>query len=194
MILMRRFALAALFCALTAAPGLAQGMRGQDPGNRPGDPPTAPPQPGVPPPPTRSGLVGADGFDPATMAGLLRQWGYRGELRYDKDGEPEILSGIEGINYLIFMYDCTKGRPQRCKSYQFWASFSELNPPLTVSRVNEWNERRRLSTASLGDQGRVRLKFSVNPVGADLGLNLRAYLAWWGQAVREFKTFINFRS
>lgn len=189
----RVLALAAIIALAALAPAQAQGMRGQDPGNKPGDPPTAPP-PDSAPPPTRGGLVSGDGFDPTAMAGLLRQWGYRAELRYDKDGEPEILSGIEGINFLLFMYDCTKGRPQRCKSYQFWASFSDLDPPMTVGKINEWNETKRLSAASLGPQGRVRLKFSVNPVGADLGLNLRAYLGWWGQAVREFKTFINFRS
>ena len=194
MTLLRALVLASALAAASFGSAQAQGMRGQDPGNKPGDPPTLPPPPETNPPPTRGGLVGANGFDPTAMAGLMRQWGYRAELRYDKDGEPEILSGIEGINFLIFMYDCTKTRPQFCKSYQFWASFSDLDPPVTLGKINEWNETKRLAAASIGQQNRVRLKFSVNPVGTDLGLNLRAYMGWWGQVVREFKLYINFRS
>lgn len=188
-------ALALVLAAAAFAPAQAQGMRGQDPGNKPGDQPTVQPPPDTTPPqPARGGLIGADGFDPTAMAGLLRQWGYRAELRYDKDGEPEIVSGVEGISFLIFMYDCTKNRPQRCKSYQFWASFSDLEPPMTMAKINEWNETKRLAALSLGQQNRVRLKFSVNPVGTDLGVNLRAYLAWWSQVVRDFKRYSNFRT
>lgn len=131
--------------------------------------------------------------EPAQVVGILKALGRTAELKFDKDGEPEIASKAENINFLIFFYNCQKQQqPMRCRSYQFWASFHNLNPQPTLEQLNRWNETKRLAQASTDGEGRYRLKMNVNPRGADVDVNFRAYVEWWDLALREYMQHIGF--
>lgn len=132
--------------------------------------------------------------DPAEIVRILQALGNTAKVQIDKDGEPEIEGKTQNINFLIFFYNCQKqAQPVRCRSYQFWASFHDLNPQPTLQQINQWNETKRLAQASTDGQGRYRLKMNVNPRGADIDVNFRAYMEWWNLALREYMAYIGFR-
>jgi hypothetical protein len=131
--------------------------------------------------------------DPQQIVNILKSMGKPAELKFDKDGEPEIPSKTENINFVILFYGCVKQQqPVRCRSYQFWASFHDLNPRPTLEDINRWNEVKRLAQASTDGQGRYRIKMNVNPRGADIDVSFRAHMEWWDLAVREYKQHIGF--
>jgi hypothetical protein len=140
-----------------------------------------------------SDLVDDKGVVPQDMAKLLQKWGYRAEIKSDQQGDPEIVSTLDGLTYVIFFYDCNKGAPGKCLSYQFWAGFRDLSPPITLEKLNDWNERQRWTTCSTEGTGRVRLKMSVNPRGALLEENFRNWLTWWQRSLADFRKHINFK-
>ena len=132
-------------------------------------------------------------INPAEMVAILQKLGNTAELKIDKDGDPEIAAKTENINFVIIFYNCQKqAQPIRCRSYQFWASFHNLTPPPTLEQINRWNETKRLAQASTDGEGRYRLKMNVNPRGADIDVNFRAYMDWWNLAIREYKQHIGF--
>ncbi len=139
------------------------------------------------------GLVDDSGVVPQDMARLLQKWGYRAELKTDQQGEPEIVSALEGLTFVVFFYDCNRAQKGKCLSYQFWAGFRDLNPPITLEKLNEWNEKQRWTMTSTDGNGRVRLKMSVNPRGTDLEANFKNWLNWWQRSLSDFKKHINFR-
>ena len=131
--------------------------------------------------------------EPSEIVRILQAMGRSGELKFDKDGEPEIAGRSQNFNFLIFFYDCPKQQqPLRCRSYQFWATFHDLKEPPTVEHINRWNETKRLAQASMGPNGHYRLKMNVNPRGADIDVSFRAYMAWWDLAVKEYTQHIGF--
>jgi hypothetical protein len=149
--------------------------------------------------PVNAQILGADlvdeqGVNPQDMANLLQKWGYRAELKTDQQGEPEIVSAVEGTTFVLFFYDCNRGGTGKCLSYQFWAGFRDLNPPITLQKLNDWNEKQRWTTCSTEGTGRVRLKMSVNPRGTLLETNFRNWFNWWQRSLTDFKKHINFRS
>lgn len=132
--------------------------------------------------------------DPADVVRILQSLGNTATLQTDKDGEPEIAGKTQNINFVVFFYGCQKQvQPVRCRSYQFWASFHDLNPRPTLEQINQWNETKRLAQASTDGQGRYRLKMNVNPRGADIDVSFRAYMEWWNLALREYMAHIGFR-
>ena len=131
--------------------------------------------------------------DPQQIVKILQTMGRSPELKLDDQGDPEISAKTENINFAIFFYACQKQQqPVRCGSYQFWASFHNLASPPTLEKINQWNETKRLAQASTDGQGRYRIKMNVNPRGADIDVNFRAYMEWWNLAVREYKQHIGF--
>lgn len=153
----------------------------------------------VPSQPASAQIFGADlvddaGVAPQDMVRLLQKWGYPAELKTDQQGEMEIVSKLEGLTYVIFFYDCNRVAPGKCLSYQFWAGFRDLDTPVTLGKLNEWNEKQRWTTCSTEGTGRVRLKMSVNPRGALLEQNFRNWLTWWQRSLSDFKKHINFRT
>lgn len=133
--------------------------------------------------------------EPAQLVRILQSMGKTADLKTDKDGDPEISGRTLNINYVILFYNCQKtAQPVRCRSYQFWASFHNLNPQPTLEQINRWNETKRLAQASTDGQGRFRVKISVNPKGADNDINFRAYLEWWDLALKEFMQHIGFNN
>lgn len=132
--------------------------------------------------------------DPADLVRVLQVLGNTAKLSVDKDGEPEIEARTQNINFVIFFYNCQKqAQPVRCRSYQFWASFHDLNPQPTLEEINRWNETKRLAQASTDGEGRYRLKMNVNPKGADIDVSFRAYMDWWNLALKEYMQHIGFR-
>jgi hypothetical protein len=141
-----------------------------------------------------SPMVDDKGVRPEDYANLMKKWGYRAELKLDQQGEPEIVSAVDGLNFVIFFYDCNKAAPGKCLSYQFWAGFRDLNPPITLEKLNDWNEKQRWTMCSTEGTGRVRLKMSVNPRGTHLEQNFRNWFTWWERSLSDFKRHINFKS
>jgi hypothetical protein len=131
--------------------------------------------------------------DPAQLVSILQSMGRTAELKFDKDGDPEVNAKTQNINFVIFFYNCQKQQqPIRCRSYQFWASFHNLNPQPTLDQINRWNETKRLAQAAADGEGRFRLKMNVNPKGADIDVNFRAYMEWWDLALKEYMQHIGF--
>lgn len=127
------------------------------------------------------------------LAAILRAEGYQAKIGIDSDGDPKIDSAMDGTNYEILFYDCTKGDNARCKSYQFSTTFSRLSPAPTAESMNAWNEEKRFAQASVNNRGRARLTMNCSPRGTVGDDNFKHVLSWWKVATREFKQHIGFK-
>jgi hypothetical protein len=56
--------------------------------------------------------------DAIGLAEVLRAEGYRAKPGKDSDGDPKISSGIEGHNFSIYFYGCTRGATAKVSSFR----------------------------------------------------------------------------
>lgn len=127
--------------------------------------------------------------DPARIAGLLQDAGYRAQLTNDSDGDPMIKSAAAGSDFTIFFFNCTDGK--NCKTIQFFAGFDKAQP-MEVDVVNRWNREKRFGKAYLDDEGDPLLEMDLNLDFGGISLNnFRDNLKVWESLLAEFKTAID---
>jgi hypothetical protein len=177
---------------LAAIPALAQ-----TPPLLQGDPPPAAPPPAGPPPaaepPPAGGLYRT--ISGVNVFAILSAAGHRPQLKYDKDGDPEIDAEIGGAKYSVLFYGCDKaaGAARRCRSFQFYAGFRR-DGGYPHALANAYNEKFRFGAASVGDNGAARLRLNVNVDGGITAENIRSSLNWWIEGLRDYKKHIGWQN
>lgn len=120
----------------------------------------------------------------------LKTGGYAVTTDKDNDGEAKLKVAVDGINYDIYFYECTRERD--CLSYQIVAGY-DLKTPTTASKMNEWNREKRLARAYIDDEGDpfIAADISMNaPDGASDALIL-ANMRWFVSLSKDFHKFID---
>jgi hypothetical protein len=128
-----------------------------------------------------------DATDPARLAEILRDEGYRAKVERDDVGDPKISSSSQGVDWTIFFYDCDG---DRCKSIQFAIAFdTEDGVPLEL--VNRWNRDNRFAKAYLDDENDPFLEYDVNLVGGVTRNNFADTLGLWEGLLGNFMRHID---
>ncbi|MCB1492345.1 MAG: YbjN domain-containing protein [Rhodobiaceae bacterium] len=127
--------------------------------------------------------------DPARIAQILQDFGYRALLEKDSQGDPVIRTTFSQVNSSIFFYSCTDGAD--CKVIQFAAGF-DLKDGISLSKLNDWNRNKLFGAAYRDDEDDPWLKMTVNLEGGVTPQNLRHTIEWWQVIIDDFKEHIDF--
>lgn len=126
--------------------------------------------------------------DADVIANLMQSYGLIVEQDRDDYGDPRLTSRLEGTRFSVYFYDCEQGS---CESIQFTAGF-DLDTPMPLQRVNDWNRDKRFGKVYLDDEGDPYVEYDVN---LDLdGVGARNFddtLDIWRQVLTEFRDHID---
>ena len=140
------------------------------------------------PPPSCTNIV--DGSDPSRVFHLARGHG-SAEISTDSRGDPKIDGRMHGARYQIYFYGCQNG--EKCSSVQFRAGVTQ-QVKQTVERMNEWNVSKRFGKAAIDKSGDATIELNVNLRGGVCNANFDETVGWWSTVLREFLTFIDFKT
>lgn len=126
--------------------------------------------------------------DADVIASLMQSYGLVVEQDRDDYGDPRLSSRLEGTRFSVYFYDCEDGP---CQSIQFTAGF-DMDRPLPVQRVNDWNRDKRFGKAYLDDEGDPFVEYDVNVDFDGVGAkNFDDTLDIWRQVLEEFRDHID---
>ncbi|SOC13991.1 YbjN domain-containing protein [Rhodobacter maris] len=126
--------------------------------------------------------------DPDVVQSFMQTYGLQVSRDIDKSGDPRLSSRIEGTNFKVYFYGCTK---QICDSIQFSAGF-DMTKPMSAWKINEWNRTKRFGKAYLDDEGDPYIEYDVNlDFDGCGGRNFDDTIDLWRVVLSEFKTFID---
>lgn len=97
--------------------------------------------------------------DSQQIAALLKDKGYKAEIKTDGAGDPYIRTASGGYNFSIFFYGCDKGT--QCKSVQFYAAFTPATKP-TLQEMNEYAGQNRWGRVYLDKDGDPVIEMDVD--------------------------------
>ncbi|MDR2690631.1 MAG: YbjN domain-containing protein [Azoarcus sp.] len=121
---------------------------------------------------------------PNTVFSIAKEANRSAKLDSDGDGDPMITSQAEGIEYVVFFYDCTDGKD--CKSLAFSASLDDTQGA-TLERLNTYNAEERYGKAFIDRDGKLTLDMDVEIEYGMSRRNLKEAFVDWEAAVRAFK-------
>ena len=87
--------------------------------------------------------------DPASVAAVMQEQGYRAKLSTQDSGRPVIFSGVGGSNFELVFFSCENAK--RCDGILFSSGF-DLTNGLPLKKVSEWNETRLIGRAFLDNE------------------------------------------
>ncbi|MFD1036331.1 YbjN domain-containing protein [Sphingomonas hankookensis] len=108
------------------------------------------------------GAVLLDLRQPGNVVTALQKAGYRAELKINKQGEPYVLSGVNGNSFTVEFYGCEGLKD--CGSFQF-ASWYKKDPLYTAALNNEWNANKRFLKVGVDPDGDLREFLDTTAVG-----------------------------
>lgn len=139
-------------------------------------------------PPGAPALI-AGGLTGETVLEWLTRWGYKTELAKGAEGSPRIRVALNGANFDIAFFSAGDGGENGYESIQFIALF-ELEKPIELERVNEWNLEKRFGTAGRAEEDKVFVKMDVQLDGIT-PLALKDHLVLWQAVMVEFMRFFS---
>lgn len=184
---------AALLSILLLTPARAADSSAAQPGTI-GQPPSSAEagteQPGVAEmqPPNAPVASFRDGITVEEMAALLREAGYRADVRVGAvDGQPYISSRAGGLNFWINFYGC-KGEPPRCSDIEFQTNL-ETTPEQRAKAVQWMADKVFGRPYSLDDS-----TYFAHPVrlsGGVLPENVLSQVDLWEALLGDFTKYID---
>jgi hypothetical protein len=129
--------------------------------------------------------------DPQSIVTALQASGYAAKLGVDRVGDPMVTSGVSGTTFQIFFYNCTDHR--ECATVQFHSAY-DLQTPVGLDRLNQWNQTKRFGRAFLDKENDPVLEMDVDL--DDGGLSRLLFIdnvEFWASILGEFERHIGFR-
>lgn len=125
--------------------------------------------------------------DPGAIRLMMLDSGLTASLGTDPEGDPIIKSRIDDTAFSVYFYHCEK----ICASMQFSAGF-DLDQPMPVEQVNQWNRDRRFGKVYLDDDGDPFVEMDIGLAGDGIGRkNFKDALDTWRIVLSEFRDFID---
>lgn len=122
------------------------------------------------------------------VAALLREAGYKGEVRKGDDGENYVVSSAGGSEFRIVLYGCTNNA--NCDSIQFTSWFKK-EPFFSPALANEWNKEWRFLKVAIDKDGDLSEYMDVSSVGKMTFANFKDYIDWYETMDAKLTTFLN---
>ena len=130
-----------------------------------------------------------DATNPAKLASVIQDVGYRATLDVDGAGDPMIRSKAGGTDFQIYFYGCDDGA--ECKWLLFKVGY-DLPGGTTLATVNQWNANTLFGRAYLDDEDDPWLEMGVTLDGGVTQQNFADVVDWWDVVRREFEEHIDF--
>lgn len=125
--------------------------------------------------------------DPAKVAALIRDLGYKAELKTRDDGDPQINSAANGSNFSIEFYGCEKA--VKCSSIQFYAWYKK-EPWYNAALTDKWNGKKRFLKAAIDSDGDISTYMDITALGGTRE-SFADSLDWWSVMAGEFNQFLD---
>lgn len=126
--------------------------------------------------------------DPAVVAKILQDEGYKGVLKKHDDGEPYIESAANGSAFTIEFFNCKSGKT--CSSLQFY-SWYKKEPFYSVDLANRWNARKRFIKAAIDKDGDLATYMDITALGKTTQANFADHIDWWSVMTGELFKFLD---
>jgi len=97
--------------------------------------------------------------DPASLARVMQDMGYRAEMTKDDAGDPMIKSTASGSDFAVLFYGCKSNR--NCTTVQFFAGFKDPDNG-SLSALNKWNNDNRFGRAYQASSGSARIEYDLD--------------------------------
>jgi hypothetical protein len=125
---------------------------------------------------------------PDDIVPVLQAEGLMAKVGKDDDGDPQIRTKSQGINWLVSFYGCTKG--EKCKTVQFGAWFTAKPDRISTRQIEEWNVKWRwIKAVRKGDD--VIATMDVNLTGGVPAANFTESLRLWDSVLGSFLRHID---
>lgn len=121
------------------------------------------------------------------VAALLREAGYKAEIKKDKDGDGYIESGVNGSGFQLIFYGCTDDKG--CNSFEFYSWFKK-EPFFSTDMTNEWNTKKRFLKIAIDSDGDVAEYLYVSALGGMTYDNFKDYIDWYSSMDAELGSFL----
>ena len=122
------------------------------------------------------------------VATLMREAGYRAEVKVGKDGDSYIVSATGGNSFQVLFYGCKN--KVGCDSFDFYSWFKK-EPFFSTDLANEWNRDHRFLKISIDGDGDIAEYASVSTIGKMTFDNLKDYIEWYGSMDAELVKFVD---
>ncbi len=108
-----------------------------------------------------------------------------------KSGDPKIEGRLDGLQYAVFFYGCENG--SNCESIQMYVGFKMNGNKPGMSKVNEWNQKKRYGKAYIDKAGDPVMEMDV-PMAKGITRNtLDSAFNSWTSLVAEYAQFIGYK-
>lgn len=121
------------------------------------------------------------------VAALLREAGYKAEIKKDTEGDGYIESGVNGSGFQLVFYGCTNDKG--CDSFEFY-SWYKKEPFFSTDMTNEWNAKKRFLKVAIDKDGDVAEYLYVSALGGMTYANFKDYIDWYASMDAELGTFL----
>lgn len=119
---------------------------------------------------------------------VLRNMGLAFERDVDGDGDPKFSFKLATYNISLYFYGCTE---EGCTSLRMATCF-RMNEPPTVETINNWNSRKRFTTAYQDSDQRACIDTDlILKGGVTLGA-VEAFIIQYRDLLNEYATHIGF--
>lgn len=123
-----------------------------------------------------------------SVADLLREIGYKAEIKTGDDGKKYISSAANGNAFQIFFYGCKEDR--ECGSFEFY-SWYKKQPYFTPDLANEWNAKKRFLKVVIDKDGDLAEYMYVSTIGQVSYENFRDNVDWFTSMDGELSKFLS---
>jgi hypothetical protein len=140
------------------------------------------------PSPDAGGATGGvlEGVTADEMADVIRDAGYKAEVKMDSNNEPYIDSKASGLNFWVYLYRCD-GTPQKCLRIQFQSSFSTKQEH--QDKAVQWNVDKVVGRAyNIKDS--TYFDYVIDTDGGVSSTNLVRNVELWDTLMGEFTRYI----
>lgn len=120
--------------------------------------------------------------NPAEVAKVLQEEGYKATLKTNDRGEPYIVSAANGSNFTVEFFSCEG--VSKCGSAQFYAWYKK-NPAYTIEFTNEWNKGKRFVKAAIDKDGDLSTYMDFTLLGKSTYANFADVIDWWSVMTGE---------
>lgn len=116
-------------------------------------------------------------YAPSDIASLMRDNGYRADMKRIDSGCTAILSAAAGFNFSVYLY----GDSDRITTLQFSSAFGDKVSP---EQVNKWNREKRFLKAYVDAEGELCVEWDV-VVSFVPPAAIKECLGWWETILGE---------
>ncbi len=126
--------------------------------------------------------------DPAAIAKVMRDAGYRAEVDKASDGAPFIQSSSGGYPFRLFFFGCDDDH-SNCDTVQLFAGFNTEQPP-SLEDMNAYSRDNRWGRVYIDDESDPVIEMDIDLEDGGMSAELfKDNLEYWATIMGKFASF-----